>query len=148
MTAAAPSVDQPARDDQVVVQIGQHDEAFADQLSRCREQPFVVGEERPFVAYHFELHPGRVEHFSREHRGPYSLLGRITAGGVGEELVFFRVYVIQQRLFRTVIEVHAPDGDRYHIRPGCRERLGHKLESLVLTRAQNQTRGESSPGYY
>ena len=45
--------------DRIVVRIGQDDEAFPDEDARRFDQGLVVGEERPLVADHLELHPVR-----------------------------------------------------------------------------------------
>ena len=53
-----------AADDRIVGRVRQHDEAFAHEDARRVDQLLVVGEERPLVADHFELHPVRQPGFA------------------------------------------------------------------------------------
>ena len=72
-------------DDRIVVGVRQDDEPFADEHARRLEQRDVVGEERPFVADHLELHPVRQADFAAEPRGADRLLGRVAAGGIRQD---------------------------------------------------------------
>ena len=69
----------------VVVGVRQHHEPFPDQHLRRFEQRFVVGEERPLVADHLELHPVRQPRLASEPRGPDRFVRRVAAGGVRQD---------------------------------------------------------------
>ena len=72
-------IDQLARSDQVVVGVGQHDEAFLHQHPRGFEQLLGVREERLLVADHFELHPIGEADFAAEARGANRFVGGVAA---------------------------------------------------------------------
>ena len=82
----AAGVLQPARQDRVVVRVGEHHEAVADQRLRGLEQLGRVGQQRAVVADHLELDPVGAERLAREPRGGDRLAGGEAAGGVGEHL--------------------------------------------------------------
>ena len=88
----------------------------------------------------------RESHFARQPRRADRFLGRVTAGRVREEKVFFRVDVVEQGFFRAVGQVHAADGDGDHFSAGGRMRFGHHLKRRVLAGADNQPGAELPVG--
>ena len=95
-------VDQFARDDEIVVRVGQHDETFLHERFGGADKRFRIGKERLLVADHFELHPFRKSHFAAEARGANCFVGRVAAGGVWEDEKILAIDVVEQRFFRAV----------------------------------------------
>src|SRR5437773_1815145 len=135
----------PAHDG-IVARVGQHDETFAHENAGRLEERFVVGIERFLVADHFELHPVRQASFAPEPRGPYGILGRVTAGSVRQDEDPGRIDVIEQRLLRAVRDVDPSHGDGDDIGARGLVRVRHDGIRRVLAGADDETGGERSAG--
>src|SRR5207249_3746775 len=70
------------------------------------------------------------------------VLGRVTAGCVGEEVEALRVHVVPDRVRVVAVELHPPHGDRDHVGPARRVTAGHLLGGAVLSGAHDEPGGE------
>ena len=109
-------VDQAARDDQIVIGVGQDDEAFLHELLGGSQEFRGVREKRLLVADHFQLDPVRKADFAAEARGANGFFGVVTAGGIRQQEILVAVDVIEQGFLGAVGEVDAAHGDGDHVR--------------------------------
>jgi hypothetical protein len=118
--------------------VRQHDETFLYQRPGRLNQLLGIGEKRLLVADHFQLHPFRKPDFAPEPRRAHRLVRRVAAGRIRQDEYFFAINVIEQRFFRAIGQVHAPDGHRDHIRARSRVRSRHFLKAAIFPGAHDQ----------
>ena len=126
-----------------------HDEqaqVLAHEHARRLEQGDVVGEERPLVADHFQLHPVREADLASEPGRADGLVRSVTAGRVRKNEDAALIDVVDQRLFRFVGEVHPPHGDRHHVRARRAVRIGHDRGRRIFACADDQSGCERPAG--
>ena len=107
----AADVLQPAREDRVVVRVGQHGEAVVDELLGGLEQRGRVGQQRVLVADHLELDPVGLERLAGELGGQDRVAGGEAAGGVGEQLHAGVGEHVDERAARAGVDAPQRDGD-------------------------------------
>ena len=117
----AAGVLEPARQDRVVVGVGEHDEAVGHQLLGGRQQLGGVGQQRLVVADHLELHPVGLERLAGEPGGGDRVARREAAGGVRQQEDAQPLEHLDDRAARE--RVHAPQRHRGHLGAGGLDRL-------------------------
>ena len=135
---------QLAAGDRIVVRVGQDDEAFLYEDPGRFHQRRVVGEERPLVADHLQLHPFRESRLATEPRGADRIVRRVAAGRVGQQHVAVGVDVLEDRLPRLVRrpmpgQLHAPDRHRHHLGARGVVRRDHHLRGGVFAGPDDET---------
>ena len=139
-------IDQAPRHDQIVIRIGQNDESLAHKLLGCFQQLRRVREKRLLIPDDFELHPVRESDFAAQARRSDCLFGGVASGGIGEQKIFVAIYVVKQRLFAAVGQIHTPHcyGDNFSARSLMRP--AHLAETAIFSRAYNQPRMKCAAG--
>ena len=133
---------QSSGNQRVIAGVDHHIKAFRDE-GFCSSQRFRnIRVKRFLISKNFQFHQlVAVEEFSCHPAGPHSILGGITAGGVGQDGVLFRGDDVQQAGFIFVLaQIHPSDGDGNHLSGTgfkCSEIL---FEVFVLATADDQAR--------
>ncbi len=99
ITATHPSSASLQARDRIVGDIRQDLEALLDENLRGFDRRRGIGEQRPVIADHFELHHLADADFARQAAGANRLVGGIASGRVGQNLVAFRVQIFEQIFF-------------------------------------------------
>jgi hypothetical protein len=86
-----------------------------------------------------------VEQLAAEAQGAYRVVGRVAAGGVGQDGELRRRQDVQQRgLARFLADIDATDGDGDDLGAGGIDGFARLGEVLVLAGADQQARADSS----
>ena len=93
MTAAAPASMSLRAAIEIVVGVGQNDEAFLHQDARGFDELFGIREKSLLVADDFQLDPIGKADFAAEARGADGFVGGVAGGGVRQDEDFFAVDV-------------------------------------------------------
>jgi hypothetical protein len=90
------------------------------------------------VADHLELDPVPAAQLARQPGGAHRLVGRVAAGGVGQQQVALLVDLIEQIVLAALVEVHPPQRHGHHLGAGDLERAQHGRRVAVLPSPQDQ----------
>ena len=135
---------QPEGRDQVVVGVGQHLKALADQDARRRQQAVGVGQQRLAVADDLQLDELVESRLARQPGVAHRFVGGVTAGGVGEEEVLVGAQVMEDALFLAAVEIHPAHGHRHDLRARSGDRAHHVAVVAVFAGADHETRAEAA----
>src|SRR5215813_3969897 len=100
--------------------------------------------ERRLIADYLDLHPIRETDLAAQTSSSDRLIGRVTAGGVGQQEELLRIDEVEQRLFRA-IKIYSAHGDRDHLRPRSVDSSPGLLPASVLSRTNDEAGLEFSP---
>src|SRR5690606_30279910 len=92
--------------------------SLGDQDARRLDRGGHVGQQRPLVPDHLELHPIVQPGRAGQPRVAHRLLHRVAARRVGEDEDPLGIQVIEDPLLLGPVEVHAAHRDRHHLRAG------------------------------
>src|SRR6266852_3296800 len=89
-------VDEFAGGDQIIIGVGEYDEALLDEDASGLDELLSVREKSLLVADDFELDPIREADFAGQARSANGFIGGVAGGGVGKNKNLFAVDVIQK----------------------------------------------------
>ena len=149
MTLVAPASLSRRGDDRVVGRVAEHLKAVGHEPLGGFERGDRIGQQRPLVGEHFELHPIGAGIFEAEQNlaaqpgDADRIVGVEAAGRVGQQRVAAGVDEVEQVVAGRVDEPLAAHGDGDALGAAALERLAHQLVVGVLAGADDQAAGEA-----
>ena len=136
--------------DWIVAGVRENFEAFFDEFARGFNSAHGVGEERFFVAQHFEFDPAcagvaeLLEDVAAEERDADGIARAEAAGGVGQDGVAFGVDEFEEAFALVVVKAFAADGDGCDFAAAGREGVAHGFVRGVFASAGEEAAVEGA----